>query len=87
MIDYYARIHNAPLSESAKFPYLLLSRFHFTVVIIQQAHAVQLHSGVNAMLTMLHQQYWIPSAQQKNQINYSQMCSFKEDLRETILKA
>ena len=59
------RIHNAPLSEPAKFPYLLPSRHHLTVLIIQQAHAVQLHSGVNATLTMLRQQYWIPSAQQR----------------------
>ena len=59
------RIHNAPLSESAKFPYLLPSRHHLTVLIIQQAHAVQLHSGVNATLTMLRQQYWIPSARQR----------------------
>ena len=59
------RIHNAPLSESAKFPYLLPSRHHFTVFIIQQAHAVQLHSGVNATLTMLRQKYWIPFARQR----------------------
>ena len=59
------RIHNAPLSELAKFPYLLPSRHHFTVLVIQHAHAVQLHSGVNATLTTLRQQYWIPSARQR----------------------
>ena len=40
------------------------SRHHFTVLEIQIAHAVQLHSGVNATLTTLRQQYWIPSARQ-----------------------
>ena len=59
------RIHTTPLSESAKFLYLLPSQHHFTVLIIQQAHAVQLHSGVNATLTMLLQKYWIPSTRQR----------------------
>ena len=33
-------------------------------LIIQHAHAVQLHSGVNATFTTLRQQYWIPSTRQ-----------------------
>ena len=59
------RIHNAPLSELAKFPYLLPSHHHFTTLIIQHAHTTQLHSGVNATLTTLRQSYWIPSACQQ----------------------
>ena len=35
------------------------------MLIIQQAHAVQLHSGVNATFTMLCPRYWIPFAQQR----------------------
>jgi len=53
------RIHNAPLSNSAKFPCLLPSRHHFTVLIIKNAHTTQLHSGVNATLTALLHRYWI----------------------------
>jgi len=59
------RIHNAPLSELAKFPLLLPSRHHFTTLVIQNAHAKQLHSGINATLTVLRQSYWIPSARQR----------------------
>ena len=59
------RIHNAPLSHLAKFPYLLPSRHHFTVLVIKDAHVTQLHSGVNATLTALRQMYWIPSARQR----------------------
>jgi len=39
----------------AKFPYLLPSCHHFTVLIIKNAHSVQLHSGVNSTLTALRQ--------------------------------
>ena len=59
------RIHNAPLSELTRFPYLLPPRHHFTTLVIQVAHVVQLHSGVNATLTTLRQKYWIPSARQR----------------------
>ena len=59
------RIHNAPLSDVAKFPYLLPSRHYYTVLVIRDAHATQLHSGINATLTALRQMYWIPSARQR----------------------
>ena len=45
------RIHNAPLSELARFPYLLPSKHHFTNLVILQAHTAQYHSGVNSTLT------------------------------------
>ena len=59
------RIHNAPLSELARFPYLLPSRHYFTELVIQNAHILNLHSGVSVTLTMLRQTYWIPSARQR----------------------
>lgn len=59
------RIHNAPLSELARFPYLLPSRHYFTELVIRNAHILNLHSGVSATLTMLRQTYWIPSARQR----------------------
>ena len=61
------RIHNAPLSELARFPYLLLSKHHFTNLVILQAHTQLHHSGVNATLTLLRQCYWIPSGRQQVQ--------------------
>ena len=59
------RIHNAPISELAKFPYLLPSRHDFTILVIRNAHTSHLHSGINATLTVLRQRYWIPSARQR----------------------
>ena len=59
------RIHNAPLSELTKFPYLLPSKHHFTKLIILHTHIQQHHSGVNATLTTIRQQYWIPSGRQR----------------------
>ena len=56
------RIHNAPLSELAKFPYLLPAHHYFTTLVIQNIHITHLHSGVSATLTALRQSYWIPSA-------------------------
>ena len=59
------RIYNTPLSELTRFPYLLPPRHHFTTLVIQNAHVVQLHSGINATVTTLCQKYWIPSARQR----------------------
>jgi len=59
------RIHNAPLSELAKFPYLLPSKHHFMKLIVLHTHTQQHHSGVDATLTMVRQQYWISSGRQR----------------------
>ena len=59
------RIHNAPLSELTKFPYLLPSKHHFTNLVILQAHIAQHHSGVNSTLTTIRQRYWIPAGRQR----------------------
>ena len=59
------RIHNAPISELAKFPYLLPSHHDYTTLVIKNAHVSLLHAGVNTTLTALRQQYWIPSARQR----------------------
>jgi len=53
------RIHNAPVSNLTKFPYLLPSP-HFLTTIIA-AHTTQLHGGVNQTVTALRQRYWIVS--------------------------
>ena len=58
------RIHNAPVHELTKFPYLLPRKQPFTNLVIQDAHQNQLHSGVNATVTALRQKFWIPAARQ-----------------------
>ena len=59
-----ARIHNAPVNESTKFPYLLPSKHPFTDLVIQDAHYNQLHAGVNATVTAIRQKFWIPAVRQ-----------------------
>ena len=56
------RIHNAPVSKTTKFPYLLPSRHTLTTLIVLAAHVTQLHSGVNHTVTALRQKFWITSA-------------------------
>ena len=56
------RIHNAPTTELAKFPYLLPTKHPFTTLVVYAIHEMQLHAGVNATLTAIRQEYWIPSA-------------------------
>lgn len=55
------RIHNAPLDDSAKFPFLLPPSHPLTKLIIHDAHVKQLHSGVHATLTALRRTFWITS--------------------------
>ena len=58
------RIHNAPLSQLAKFPYLLPPRHPFIALIIYSTHARLFHTGVNCTLTAVRQVYWIPTGRQ-----------------------
>ena len=58
------RIHNAPLEEDTKFPYLLPRKHTFTKLVIQHIHKNVLHSGFNATVTQIRQKYWIPSIRQ-----------------------
>ena len=56
------RIHNVPVSNTTKFPYLLPSRHPLTTLIILAAHTSQLHGGVNRTVTALREKFWIVSA-------------------------
>ena len=58
------RIHNAPLSELTKFPYLLPSKHPLSSLIVLDIHVTLCHSGTGATLTALRQSYWIPVARQ-----------------------
>ena len=56
-------IHNAPLNEVTKFPYLLPSKHPLSSLIVLDIHTTLCHSGIGATLTALQQSYWIPAAQ------------------------
>jgi len=58
------RIHNAPLSELARFPYLLPPHHHLTTLIVNSTHVLVSHAGVGATLTALRQSFWIPTGRQ-----------------------
>ncbi|XP_065915750.1 uncharacterized protein [Dysidea avara] len=56
------RIHNAPVSQQVKFPYLLPQKHWLTELIIQDIHQRHFHSGTNSTVTYLRQLYWLPAA-------------------------
>ena len=58
------RIHNAPLTQLAKFPYLLPPKHPFTALVVHATHVKLYHSGIGSTVTALRQSYWIPSARQ-----------------------
>lgn len=58
------RLHNAPLTEQARFPCLLPPNHPFTALIVQDTHTKQLHSGTTATVTALRQNYWVISMRQ-----------------------
>ena len=61
-IHFGRRIHNAPTTKLAKFPCLLPAKYPFTTLVVHAIYKMQLHAGVNATLTAIRQEYWIPSA-------------------------
>ena len=58
------RIHNAPLSELARFPYLLPQNNHLTALIVNHVHVLLSYAGIGSTLTALRQSFWIPSSPQ-----------------------
>ncbi|XP_062606697.1 uncharacterized protein LOC134268454 [Saccostrea cucullata] len=58
------RIHNAPISKTAKHPILLATKDPLTTLIVLDAHRRNLHSGVNSTVTLLRQNYWIQRIRQ-----------------------
>ena len=59
------RIHNAPLEDDAKFPYLLPPKDRFTALVIEEAHFSHLHSGLESTVTFLQQKFCIPNIRQR----------------------
>lgn len=64
LIHCSGRIHNAPVTKSAKFSLLQPPKDPFTELVIRDTHVLQLHAGVNSTLTPLRQRYWIPAGRQ-----------------------
>ena len=58
------RIHNAPLNELTRFPYLLPQNNHLTKLIVQDTHARLSHAGVGSTLTAVRQTFWVPAGRQ-----------------------
>ena len=58
------RIHNAPLTPLARFPYLLPAKHPLTRMLVLDAHERQLHAGTSALISHIRQRYWIPSIRQ-----------------------
>jgi len=58
------RVHNAPISLQAKFPYLLPQKHQLTELIVQDIHQKHFHSSTNSTVTYLRQRYRLPAARQ-----------------------
>ncbi|XP_065911151.1 uncharacterized protein [Dysidea avara] len=54
------RIHNALISELAKFPYLLSPKHQITKLLVYATHERLHHAGVSSTITAIRQLYWIP---------------------------
>ena len=59
------RIHNAPVNDLTKFPFLLPPKHPFTDMIIRNVHEKLHHGGVGNTVTALRQVYWIPTIGQR----------------------
>jgi len=57
IINYGGRIHNVPVSELTRFPYLLPRNHPFTTFAIMSVHTC-------CTVTAIRQWYWIPAARQ-----------------------
>jgi len=58
------RIRNAPISELARFPYLLPAKLPLTKLIITELCTKLCHCGLGSNVTALRQIYWVPTARQ-----------------------
>ena len=70
------RIHNAPLSDMAKFPLLLPPKHRLTSLIIYSVHLRLFHAGTTSTLTAIRQRFWIPTGRQqiKSQLRQCVIC-------------
>ena len=55
------RIHNVPISELVKFPYLFPPKHQVTRLLVYATHKKLHHAGVSSTVTAIRQMYWIPA--------------------------
>ena len=56
------RLTHAPISDASKNQLLLSQKSHVSMLIVREAHEVARHSGVEYVLSLLRDKYWIVSA-------------------------
>lgn len=74
------RLKHSHLTESSKYPILLSSNSHLTMLIIHEIiHVNNCHAGSAAILTFLREKFWIPRARQiiKNNLRKFLKCLIK----------
>jgi len=84
-LRYGGRIHNAPLSQLSKFPYLLPAKHDLTTLIIRSTHLRLLHSGTNSTLTALIKTRGMDThSKTANMVCYPQMHYMQEIHRQVL---
>ena len=84
------RIHNALLSESARFPYLLPPNHPLTALIVNDTQRKQVYSGVNAKVAALRQSLQAPrscSLTQATSLRGSTLCCHRSGFYRTTVCA
>ena len=56
------RLRHAPIETEAKYPVILPKRHHVVELIIREYHEISGHSGLEYVLSLLRQRYWIVKA-------------------------
>ncbi len=76
LLRFYGRLEYSELSDEAKHPILLPKDSKLTQLIIQRAHARQMHGGVCETLSEIRMRFWIPKGRQtvKKMIKDCRIC-------------
>lgn len=64
LIRSQGRMKNASMSYDTQCPMLLPSRSYLTVLIVEHLHRHHHHCGVNSVLVLLRETFWVPKARQ-----------------------
>ena len=57
-------LQHSQMAVDTKYPILMASKDHVTVLFIQRTHKYNLHGGVQETLASIRQQFWIPKGRQ-----------------------
>ena len=64
-IKCFGRLQNSSLPLGAKYPILLPNQSHFTTLLLNYYHVINLHAGVNHTLNYCRSKFWIIKGRQK----------------------